>query len=163
MTPQKDTVRLVIDLMKETFKGGPFKEWYDGDPEVIPDFNLPCLVVSLLGDTTTTETTASDQVVERVIIKVIFNKKDDWTTEVDPLNMTERKIREIIGRIEEDSGSYSMPTIKGVLRSQLSENNLVLDDEMTVELGIAPRANDVLTAEGHVIITVGHSIGVQRL
>lgn len=159
--PHKDTVPRIIEILKDVFKGGPFKEFYDGDPELIPDFNLPCICVSKLGDSTDIETSASDQVVEQVIIKVVYDKRDDWTADVDPLDMTEKKIRDIIGKIDETTGHYETTTIKSALREHLDEQNMVLDDEMTVALGINPRSAELLTAEGHVTITVKYSVNIQ--
>jgi hypothetical protein len=161
MAAHKDTVPRIIEILRDEFQGGPFVTFYDGDPELIPVFNLPAVIVTQTGDENTLETNATDEVTEQVVIKVVYNKKDDWADDVDPLNMTEKKIREVIGRIDPDTGRYGEQTVKRALREHLSEQNMILDGPMTVVLGINPRANDVMTAEGHVTVTVKYSVNVE--
>ena len=41
----KDGVARVIELLKDTF-GSYFKEYYDGEPENVPESMLPCIMVT---------------------------------------------------------------------------------------------------------------------
>lgn len=156
----EDSVRRVLKLMKDTFENGPFKEFYDGDPEEIPEFNLPCLVVSMVSDNTQAGSFGQDDVTETLVIKVIMNKKDDWSNETDPLNMTERKIRELVGLRDPATGNYEDRTVKGALRKFGTQGITSIGLSVDTEYGITPRANDIITAEGHVTFTYQYAVDV---
>lgn len=159
----EDNVQRIVKLMKETFAGGPFKEIYDGDPEQIPVFNLPCLVVDITGDTTERGAMSQDDVTEQIVIKVIFNKKDDWSNKVDPNNLTTRKIREIVAARDPETGLYGDQTIKGAIRRLSTKGLTAVGEDVTVEYGIVPRVdkqNPIITAEGHVTVPITYTVDV---
>ncbi|MFB6518579.1 hypothetical protein [Streptomyces sp. NPDC056401] len=145
--------------MKETF-GSDFKQYYNGDPEKIPEANMPCLVVEMLSDRTELGQTNEDDVVEQIRVKAIFNKKDDFSNDADPINVTHKRLRAVIGARDEDTGEYLKKTIKGALRQKMSAGNLIVSHDMTVDLGIQFREGEVVTAEGHVTVAVGYSVNI---
>lgn len=158
----EDTVQRVLRLMRETF-GSAFKEYYDGDPEAIPLFNLPAIIVTQTGDETTEDQQGEDKVLDAITIKVVFNKRDDFTGDkIDPLNLTERKIRELIARRDPETGMYDPHSVKGAVRKTLLSDFTAVAPTMNVEYGVNPRvAGDGLadlTAEGHVSFTVEYLV-----
>ncbi|MDR6794736.1 hypothetical protein J2X12_004116 [Pseudarthrobacter oxydans] len=157
----EDTVQRVISLMRDTF-GDAFKTYYDGDPEAIPVFNLPAIIVTQTGDSTAQAAFAQDDVEDQLTIKVVLNKRDDWTGDaVDPLNMTERKIREFVGKLDGE-GKYGSRTVKGALRNYLLEGVTAVAPTMTVDYGINPRVAGEgladITAEGHVSFSIKYAV-----
>jgi hypothetical protein len=90
-----ETTKRILDLMRATFPSGPFKEFYDGDPDEIPTFNLPCIVVDQTKDETT-KGVRSEDVTDNIIIKVIYNKSNDYTADLDPTDTTNKKMRDIV-------------------------------------------------------------------
>ncbi|MFJ6416472.1 hypothetical protein [Paeniglutamicibacter sp. NPDC091659] len=167
MTDYQDNVQRVLNLMKTTF-GSEFKTYYDGEPEVIPLFNLPCIIVTQTSDTTTEGAQGQDDVEDTITVKVVLNKKDDWNGDkVDPLNMTERKIRDYVGKRDKVTGNYEPQTVKGALRKELLADDVeAVAPTMNVEYGINPRAVGedtktqyaIRTAEGHVTFGVQFSV-----
>lgn len=166
MTNYPDSVQRVLNLMKSTF-GEEFRTYYDGEPEVIPMFNLPCIIVTQTSDTTQEESMGQDKVEDSITVKVVLNKMDDWDGDkVNPLNMTERKIRDFIGKRDDEEGNFEPRTVKGALRSNLLEDVEAVAHLMNVEYGINPRAvgpNEktqyaTLTAEGHVTFTIEYAV-----
>lgn len=166
MSKYPDSVQRVLNLMKSTF-GEEFKTYYDGDPEVIPLFNLPCLIVTQTTDTTSEGAMGQDDIEDTVTIKIVLNKMDDWDGDkVNPLNMTERKIRDYIGKRDEETGNYDKRSVKGALRCDLLEDVEAVAPTMNVEYGINPRAlgpNEktayaTLTSEGHVTFGIQFAI-----
>jgi hypothetical protein len=165
-----DTVRRVIDLMTDTFgQPGPdatFRKYFDGDPERIATFDLPALIVTQTGEDTVQGAYAQDDVTDRLTIKVVLNKADDFTGDaVDPLNMTERKIREFIGRRDKKTKGYANGTIKHALRNGLLDGVTAIAPEMTVEYGINPRQGGEglvdITSEGHVNFSITYVIDTE--
>lgn len=158
---KQDSVRLVLDLMRKTF-GSEFATYYDGDPEAIPLSNLPALIVTQTNDTTTEGQQGEDDVTDQVTIKVVLNKKDDFDGDrVDPLNMTERRLRDYVARLDAE-GRYDPKSIKGALRAELLEGVTAIAPTMSVEYGLNPRVPGEgladLTAEAHVSFGIQYSV-----
>ena len=161
-----DIVKRTIDLMRTTF-GTTFKEYYDGDPEQIPLFNLPALIVDQTNDTTTEAAYGQDDVDDSITVKVVMDKRDDFNgDQVDPLNMTARKIRELIGKRDPVTRKYETKTVKGALRTHLLDGITALAPVVTVEYGIVPRGGDsnyaTLTSEGHVKISMTYTVNTDN-
>lgn len=153
---QRDSVQLTIDLLRTTF-GSDFKEYYDGDPDRIPAFNLPALVVDQPTGTSSKASVAEHDVLDTIRVKVVFNKKDDWADNVDPLNLTHYKIRKAIAGRDETTGRYLGKSILGALVSGL-DGDRRLGKGISMEYGRVKRPGDVVTAEGHVTFQVLHSV-----
>lgn len=155
---KQDSVQLVLGLLKAAFEDGQFKEFYDGDPDMIPLFNLPAIIVTQTADTTTSDTTNEDDIVDQVVVKVIYNKADDFTgDDVNPLDMTERKIRQAMAARDAVTGHYLPNTVKGALQANVYGDSRI-NKGMTIAYGTMPRPNDLYTAEGHLTINVEYSV-----
>jgi len=148
-----DSVDFVLGLVKDAFKGGPFKEFYNGDPDAIPAFNLPAVIVTQTADQTSPEDSATDDVVDSIVVKVVFDKKDDWSENADPLNMTEHKIRRVMAARDKTTGKYLPNTVKGALQTRVYGNNRI-NKGMSIAYGIIERPNDLITAEAHLTLEV---------
>ena len=154
----QDNVQRVLNTLKDVF-GSQFATYYDGDPEAIPLFNLPAIIVTQTGDDTSQGSMGEDDITDRLMVKIVLNKKDDWDGDkVDPLNMTERKIRDWIGKRDEATGDYSEQSVKHAVRTLAFDGIEAVANTMTVEYGINPRPVGEgfadRTAEGHVSFTV---------
>lgn len=157
------SVDLVLGIMRQTF-GSKFKEYYSGDPEVIPIFNLPCIIVTQTRDDTIEGAQGEDDVSDEIRIKVLYNRADDYTGDkIDPLNLTEQKVRDVVGQIGPD-GTYATGTIKHALRTALLDGVEAIAPSMAVEYGINPRLtldssdNAEWTTEAWVTFTIQHSV-----
>lgn len=159
-----DAVKAVLDLMKTTF-GSTFVTYYDGDPGMIPNFNLPAIIVTQPSDTTTEGQQGEDDIDDQITIKVVLNRADDYDGDnVNPTDTTERKIRNFIAARKD--GKYLPNTVKGALRVKLLEGATAVAPTMNVNYGITPRplpeddpdryAN--MTSEGHVTFSIQSSV-----
>lgn len=137
----------------KTALGSAFKAYYDGDPDLIPESRLPAIVVSKLGDDASPGTQLQDDVTERIVIKVILNKKTDWGGQSDEVDLTEVKLRDYIEK-RTDSGAWDPQSIRGVLRSQLSDGVMQIDRQTELQLGMLQRPKNLITHEGHLIVTI---------
>lgn len=154
----------ILKLMRDTFPT-EFKEFYDGDPDQIPTFNLPCIVVDQTNDDTERGAWGQDDVTETIIIKVIYNKADDYSDNVDPLNLTSRKIRRAVAARDPETGDYAPNTIKYAIRQFATEGITAIATTMSVSYGLVPRLEGdigILTQEAHVQFPVRYSVDVQQ-
>lgn len=157
-----DTVTRVKNALRDEF-GSQFKTYYDGDPEAIPLFNLPALIVDQTGDDTQEGAMGEDDIVDHITVKVVMNKRDDFKNDrAEEVNTTARKIRDLVGKRDPETGDYDKHTIKSVIRSVTFEGVEAVANSMKVEYGIQPRPGGGegfadLTAEGHVSFSVQYS------
>lgn len=159
----QDSVERVLELMQTTF-GDEFRTYYDGDPEVIPKFNLPCLIVTQLTDNTAEGEMGGDDVKDELRVKIVFDKSDDWTgSKIDPVNLTEKKIRDFIAARDEE-GRYLDKSVKGALRVAMLEGIEAVAPTMAVQYGVNERPtvnnehNAWLTSEGWVTFGLEYSV-----
>ncbi|GAP53551.1 hypothetical protein AHiyo6_01160 [Arthrobacter sp. Hiyo6] len=69
----------ILRFLKDLYPNGPFVSFYDGDPVLIAESNLPAIAVEFLGNKNSSGPTGTDRVdPEQIVIKVILNEKDDW-------------------------------------------------------------------------------------
>jgi len=170
MSKYQDSVERIVELMESTFTfggDGIYKTIYSGEPEQIPAFNLPAIIVTETSDTTEAGAFAQDDVTEQITIKVVYNSQDDYSNGtqggdgkgVDPKNLTETKIRKAINARDPETGHYLSTSIKGALRSlQTPDGTTEVGELIQVEIGIQPRANGLLTSEGHVTFSLKYPV-----
>ena len=157
-----DNVTRVIDLLKETFKEVPFKSYFDDDPGDIAKFDLPAIIVSENSDVTSAGSMAQDDVEEQILIKVVFDKSDDYKNDANERsNDTQRKLREIVGARDPLTGDYLPQTIKGAIRTlgHLDLNEIA--DTMSTEYGVQPRDDGLMTIEAHVTFGIQYSVNIR--
>ena len=159
----QDSVERVLCLMKDTF-GDEFKTYYDGDPEVIPRFNLPCLIVMQTTDNTSESETGSDDVDDEIRIKLVFDKREDFDFDMTKdVDMTEKRLRKLVAGRGTD-GRYLSTSVKGALREDLLDGPTAIAPTMTIQYGINPRetlgseGNVPLTAEAWVTFTLRYAV-----
>lgn len=160
----KSVVDQTLELMEATF-GDTFKTYYTGDPDVIPVFNLPCVIVTQTRDDTTEGQQGEDDVTDTIVIKLVLNKADDYTgNSIDPLNLTEKRLRDYVSSIGDD-GLYAPKTVKYALRNVLLEGDVeAVAPTMSIEYGLNPRnslgkaSNVEWTTEAWVTFTTQHSV-----
>ena len=162
-----DAVDLVLARIEETYgEAGPegkFRTYYNGEPEVIPMFNLPCVIVTQLRDDTEEAEMGEDDVTDQIRIKLVMNKKEDYSGTIDPLNLTEKRLRDLVGR-RNAQNQYKDGTIKRMLRDALLEGVTAVAPTMAVEYGVNPRDtlgdsdNVAWTAEAWVTFSIQYSV-----
>jgi len=161
MSNQQDSVARVIKLLQNAF-GDNFKTYYDGDPEQIPLFNMPAIIVDQISDETTEAAYGQDDVTDQMVVKVVLNKRDDFAGEIDLVNMTAKRLRDIISKRDPVTHDYFPNTVKGVLRQHLTDDITALAPTMNVDYGIRPRGGGedfaTFTAEGHVTFSLTYSV-----
>jgi hypothetical protein len=150
---KKTVPQAILDLFKLKFGKKPFKLFREGDPIVIPQSMLPALIVSEPETDYDTGPTGHDNITHQILIQIVYNKKDDFgnPTEGSSLDATLDAIAQ--GR-DETTGDFVSTSVMGVLRTNITLENLVISNVGKVRKGVIPRSEDLTTAEVHIEITV---------
>lgn len=147
----------LVEFLRVEF-GTQFKAYYNGDPDVIPDFNLPCVSVVKNSDQIGNGPTGLQRVTEELVVKIIYNKADDWTATTDEVDLTEKTIRDVVEGRDLETDNYLPQTVKQALLNRFTVSGLELNQAMTFELGVIPRSEDLVTQEGHLTLTVTYLV-----
>lgn len=148
----QDIITRILNVLRDNY-GSYFKSYYDGDPGLIPQSNLPAICVTQ--DTTdwTLGPTGFDEKVPVVTIKLVLNKKDDFGAS-DTVDLTDKKIR-ILMEGQDDAGLLLLESVVGTLRTNYTLGQAILNQEIHVQYGVLKRGGpeDLITSEGHSIVT----------
>ena len=147
----------LVEVLREEF-GEQFKAYYNGDPDAIPDFNMPCVSVVKNSDQIANGPTGMQRVTEELVVKIIYNKADDWTAQTDQVALTEKKIRDVVEAVDPSTGNYLPQTVKHALLNRFTATGLQLNQAMTFELGVLPRSEELITQEGHLTLSVTYLV-----
>lgn len=161
MSNFQDSVPRILNLMKGTF-GSQFAQYFDGEPGVVFEPELPAIIVTEVGDLTEPGTFGQDDVTEQIMVKVLLNKKDDFKTNRDPENLTETKLRKLVGVRHPVTGHYEEQSVKGALRAFGTEGIVAIGRSVEVFYDIQPRQDGVLTAEAHVVFSLQYAVDVEE-
>lgn len=152
-----DAVMRFRDLLHDTF-GDTFRAYYDGSPDPVGASMCPCIAVTERQMDFDTGATETDQNTHNLIIRVIFNKRDDYGAVLADKNVnpTERKLRMVVAGRDKTTGNYLPNTILGVLRPNFTLGSFVIGNRGRVTWGIpdAKQAEGVETAEARIELTV---------
>lgn len=156
----KDAVTTILDLMRTTF-GNYFKAYYEGDPLQIPKANFPCVIAETLTSTVDVGATGTDDVTTVVALRVVYDKVDDFGKS-DDYNQTERTLRKLVEARDPATGYYHTQSIMGLLRSNLSLGGLSFDTKMEASYDIQPRADEVITSEALITVTIYEHVYINQ-
>jgi hypothetical protein len=155
---KKDSVQLLLELLKDKLASRGFKEFYDTDPDEIPTANLPCVVVEQLSDVMTRASVAENDITDTLVIKVVMNKRDFERPDQNPENRTGRKLREIFNGRDATTGRYLPTTVRGAVERVKLDGDRRISRDQALEFGVALRPNNMATYEGHLTIQILHSV-----
>lgn len=157
-----DSVEVIRGLLMKAFgESGQIKEFYNGDPDLIPAFNLPAITVSKLHDDSESGTNAQDDVTESILVKVIVDKRPDWQDVVDPENLSETKLRRLVEARGAEDGKWLPNTVKGALRNGLPmDSGMTIGERMSLDIGTSSRGDDLPTNEAHLTVEVTNTVDV---
>jgi len=135
----KTIVDTIIDLLKSQERFNYFKKFYYGDPFEIPLSAMPCIAVDLLKTSVDVGATGMDSITQTVQIKLIYNKRDDFTAGDNSEVTSVRALESYAQGIDPASSEYEQHTILGILRKNFTLGNIAINQTVDIEYGIVPR------------------------
>lgn len=146
----RDGVTRILDLMRDTFSDR-ITNYFNGDPEFIGKSYYPCICVSLPQTEITPGATGQDNVAEKVMIKLVFNKLDD--ANADPnTDLTELKLRRMVQGQDPATGQWLPGTLMYALRTNLTLGNVNLNEDVQIAYDVNLRPDDTITQEAWVTV-----------
>lgn len=153
-TVYEDSITRIMKLCRTTF-GSEFKAYYEGDPIMIPDASFPCIIIEEIATNATVQgsATGTDNVGEKIRIKLVFNKQDDFSA-TDDYDLTERRLRRYVQARDAATGYFKKNTLFYALRKNLTLNNSVMDNDIDVNYDLQPRPEKQVTSEAVVTVVI---------
>jgi len=151
--PQK-LLQLFMDKFGDTFHG-----YYEGDPIVLPQSKMPCLIISEPETLYDTGPTGMDEVTHQILIQIVYNKKDDFG-KPDSVATLENTVDTIAQGRSETTGYFLPNSFMGILRGNFTLDNLMVDNVGSVRKGVVPRTEELLTVEAHIQVTFKELVAI---
>lgn len=152
VTYKQTVAEKILELLKTAFGDG-FKIYRVGDPVTPGQSELPAVYVTESNVQVLQDATGYDGLVHSLLIQVVFNKKDEMGRPVDGNTLDTIIDNWIYGR-DPSTNEYAPKSILGVLRANLTLDNMTIQQTATIRKGLVPRPDNSVTAEGQVEIEV---------
>jgi hypothetical protein len=149
----KTLVDTIIELLRTNQGFSYFKKFYYGDPYEIHFSDMHCIAVELLRTQINDGPTGMDEIVQTVQIKLIYNKRDDFTTAPTTEVTGVRALESFAQGFDPTSTEYEQHTILGILRKNFTLGNIATNQTVDIKYGIVPRKGGP-TAECHITFVV---------
>ena len=162
MSYQK-TTSIILQLLKDTLGEGFIKQYFLGDPVYLPVSYLPAIAVTKTRGSTQTGPTGMDELVETIVIRVIFSLMDVMgkSQNVELIHEAQEDLIEKRG----DDGQYDSKSIMGILRTNFTLYNNIVGQRVDTEYEILTdgrirNRKGVLTEEAHMTFTINRLVEV---
>ena len=150
----EDSIAHILEILKLNF-GTDIKSYYEGDPLIIGESNLPAITVTKATGSVGLGPTQYDEMTENIVVTIIMNKRDDYGAS-DNVDLTERKLRKMMEGIDPTTGLYLEQTVMGCLRTNITLQQTSLEHSEQIKYGIVQRSakEDFWTSEAKLQITL---------
>lgn len=153
---QNDIVDIIVDLLKTNLGdvgGGFFKQFYNGDPDLIALSDMPCVTVKLENTDTESITTGQDIEHHTVVIKLVASKRSEFNKAPDEVTI-ERTLRQYAAGRDVTTNQIADNTVVGILRKYYTMNNKthgqIVFSTQYPEEAARGFGEEGLTAEAHI-------------
>jgi hypothetical protein len=140
----------LIEYLK-TYGDRRIKEYYYGDPLVIPVSSMPALIIENRGVGINQGATGLDEISPVYAIKLVMSKKDELGKTANEM-ACQRTLADILMKRNSDN-NYFTTSIIGILRKYFTLGQTINDQEIAVEFFTAARG-DLITEELELIINI---------
>jgi len=150
---KKTVPEILIDLFKVNLSKGTFRTFREGDPLIFPASMLPALFISEPKTSYAQGPTGYDEITHNILIQVVFDKKTEFGAPAGVATLAQTIELTMQGR-HPTTGVLMLSTVMGILRTNLSIGDLMIEQIGDVEKGYIPRSEELETEEAHVRLTL---------
>lgn len=148
-----------IELLKTALEGkitGLAKAIYIGDPHILPDSVMPCLIINPVKTETSVFDNARDLYEHDITIALVIDARQYFNATPDKMVGTEFLMDTMEG---ETSGVINDNSIIGILRSNLVlDTNRFIENISTVDYTTRRRTEDLITLEAIAHLTIQYIV-----
>lgn len=150
--------------------GAKFKRYFEGDPIYIPQSLMPAICVMKLSGETRPSATGTNDLIEKILIKIVYSKKDDYGSNFsdDTVDFTERKLRRLVSARDPITKQFINGTVFGILMTNFTLGDQVLTMQLADDYAIDyrpstadPKAEYMLTQEAYITVDLTMRVVVE--
>ena len=151
----KDVSKRLYDMMTERFKS-EFKMFYLGAPSFLPpEEYLPCMVIHKASNDVSVEATGMDQMVETILINLIYSEKADFNNPDSQFqDTTLRKVHNLVEARDPDTNEWLTGTIMDAVRTNFTLESSTLGNTVAIDYDVTPRPDAPTILEAVISLTV---------
>jgi len=131
MNYRRTVTETVINILKDNLKPFKIKEYFNGNINEIGQSQLPCICVVKLSSTPLQGPTGMDKRQHSILIRVIYNKKDEFGKSSNDF-MLQKTLEKLMEGIDVDTGEYATASVLGILRRNFTLGSLVCNNNVEI-------------------------------
>ena len=140
----KTSIELLKTALEEKIKG-TIASIYVGDPYILPDSVMPCLIINPVNTETSVFDNARDLHEHNITISLVIDARQYFNATPDKMVGTVFLMDTMAG---ETSGVINTNSIIGILRNNLTlDTNRFIDNISTIDYTTRKRTEDLITLE----------------
>lgn len=143
---QQTITERLIEVLKENLGSYGFKQFYNGDPEEIPQSYLPCLCVVKRRTEWLPSPTGTDKRQHLIFIRAVYNKKDEFGKSASEA-VLQKTLENLMEGIDDTTGEYAQTSVIGILRKNFTLGNFVVNNQVSVDYANNPDRPGLFTFE----------------
>ena len=148
----EDIASRILRHLKDNFSKYQFRGFYDGDPLLIPRSSLPAVVVETSQSNNLIGPTGHDKWQENIIIKLVVDKTDEMGANSDVV-ISYKRLKQMVFARDKTTKEFLPNSLMAILRKNFTLDDVVIQQNVTVDYGLAERGDELLTAEVHISFT----------
>jgi hypothetical protein len=155
-----DSLARIQTLVRDTFED-IFLAYYEDDPIIIPKNNFPCIITEKVAGNVSQKgaRTGSDLISEKIMIRLVMDKRDD-IGKSDDYDMTKRRLRRLVEARDPTTGYFQPDTLMYVLRTNISLGSTIIDQDIDINYDLQPRPERQVTAEAIITIVTRQQVTI---
>lgn len=138
---------------------GYFKSFYYGDPLKMAISSLPAVVVQLTKTQVVAGPTGMDAIQETIEIILMYNKRNDFGKN-DKEATSARRLEEFAQGNDPTTSLYSANSVLGIIRQQITLEDYIVSQDVSIEYNTGIRPEDTLTGEARITMVVKRLVQV---
>ena len=146
----------LLEYLK-TYCDKRIKQFYYGDPLILPISNMPALIVENKSANIANGPTGLDEIDNTYMVKIVMNKKDELGKTPDEMSC-QRTLSDLLMK-RTSTNEFEATSVLGILRKYFTLGQTINDQLISIEFFMASRG-DLITEEVELLINIKDFVNV---
>lgn len=146
----------LLEYLK-TYCDKRIKQFYYGDPLLLPISNMPALIVENKSANIANGPTGLDEIDNTYMVKIVMNKKDELGKTPDEMSC-QRTLSDLLMK-RTSTNEFEATSVLGILRKYFTLGQTINDQLISIEFFMASRG-DLITEEVELLINIKDFVNV---